>query len=346
MERLVLIKALVPRLLFVLHSLVGVARVTLVLKNPQYWLLALLNLLLLLETVLTLKFKRGGGYRWFSPAIFLYLINIIPSLWLLEMYYRNQYCRTQSQMSQNLSRKSDFNQTQMSHEHTFGMEIIEMGRNLVTNLSSGCDQVWTLGLHETLLLVLILGRWLLPIGGTITRDQLSELLLIFVGTAADILEFATQTLNEKDVRSNPVLVFAILGIWTWNMLQFPLDLPVQLKVVCPSKVKARGFASLFFCHYSSDLWTICLSLFIQDGPFLVVRVILMSYFKVISHMLVFFTVKNSLVIMLHLYRLVALILATRESLRHQSEGLRAAGRGHDQPSESRLREGTDESCPL
>nr|XP_044993047.1 transmembrane protein 26 isoform X2 [Jaculus jaculus] len=232
MERLVLIKALVPRLLFVLHSLVGVARVTLVLKNPQYWLLALLNLLLLLETVLTLKFKRGGGYRWFSPAIFLYLINIIPSLWLLEMYYRNQYCRTQSQMSQNLSRKSDFNQTQMSHEHTFGMEIIEMGRNLVTNLSSGCDQVWTLGLHETLLLVLILGRWLLPIGGTITRDQLSELLLIFVGTAADILEFATQTLNEKDVRSNPVLVFAILGIWTWNMLQFPLDLPVGSLTEC------------------------------------------------------------------------------------------------------------------
>lgn len=64
MEGLVFLNALVTRLLFVLHSVVGVWRVTEVKKEPRYWLLALLNLLLLLETVLTLKFKRGRGYKW------------------------------------------------------------------------------------------------------------------------------------------------------------------------------------------------------------------------------------------------------------------------------------------
>lgn len=64
MEGLVLLNALATRLLFVLHSLVGVWRVTEVKKEPWYWLLALLNLLLFLETALTLKFKRGRGYKW------------------------------------------------------------------------------------------------------------------------------------------------------------------------------------------------------------------------------------------------------------------------------------------
>lgn len=64
MEGLVLLNALITRLLFVLHSLVGVWRVTVVTKEPRYWLLVLLNLLLFLETALTLKFKRGRGYKW------------------------------------------------------------------------------------------------------------------------------------------------------------------------------------------------------------------------------------------------------------------------------------------
>jgi len=49
---------------------------------------------------------------------------------------------------------------------------------------------WLLGLHQVLLFVLVIGRWLLP-KGKITRDQLSQLLLVFIGVGADILEFVT-----------------------------------------------------------------------------------------------------------------------------------------------------------
>lgn len=64
MELMVLLSALVTRLLFVLHSLIGVWRVAAAKKEPKYWLLALLNLLLCLEAGLTLKFKQGRGYKW------------------------------------------------------------------------------------------------------------------------------------------------------------------------------------------------------------------------------------------------------------------------------------------
>ncbi|KAK2489888.1 hypothetical protein MC885_009793 [Smutsia gigantea] len=324
MGGLVLLNALATRLLFVLHSLVGVWRVTEVKKEPWYWLLALLNLLLVLETALTLKFKRGRGYKWFSPAIFLYLISIVPSLWLLEMHHETQYCSSQFEgMLQNNSGK-DFNQTLMSSEQTNGADdLIETAKVFVNNLSTVCEKVWTLGLHQTFLLMLIIGRWLLPIGGGITRDQLSQLLLMFVGTAADILEFTSETLEEQNVRNSPGLVYAILVIWTWSMLQFPLDLAVH-NVACPLSVTARGFPSLLLCQYSADLWNIGISVFIQDGPFLVVRLILMTYFKVINQMLVFFAAKNFLVVVLQLYRLVVLALGVR-AVRSQPAGLTAAG---------------------
>lgn len=105
-------------------------------------------------------------------------------------------------------------------------------------------------------------------------------------------------------------------------------------VVCPLSVKARGFPRLFFCQYGADLWNIGISVFIQDGPFLIVRLILMTYFEVISQMLVFFAVKNFLVVMLHLYRLVVLALDVRASLRGQPEVLHGEHRGPAEPAVS------------
>lgn len=63
-------------------------------------------------------------------------------------------------------------------------------------LSAVCSNDWILALHQILLILLILGKWLLPLGGGVTRDELAQLLLIFVGTAADILEFTSETLSD------------------------------------------------------------------------------------------------------------------------------------------------------
>jgi Transmembrane protein 26 len=47
---------------------------------------------------------------------------------------------------------------------------------------------WLTLIEQFLMLILILGRWMLP-KGDLTRDQLSQLLLVYIGTAADIIEF-------------------------------------------------------------------------------------------------------------------------------------------------------------
>lgn len=55
-------------------------------------------------------------------------------------------------------------------------------------------------------------------------------------------------------------------------------------------------------RHSTDMWNIVEALFIQDGPFLVVRLTVMTYFGVLHQMLVFFAIKNFLVVILNLYR--------------------------------------------
>ena len=63
-------------------------------------------------------------------------------------------------------------------------------------LKMSSDQ-WLRVLEQFLLLFLILGRWLLP-KGKLTHDQLSQLLLVYIGTAADIVEFF-EAFKEKQV---------------------------------------------------------------------------------------------------------------------------------------------------
>lgn len=57
---------------------------------------------------------------------------------------------------------------------------------------------WIRTLEQLLLLLLILGRWLLP-KGKLTHDQLSQLLLVYIGTAADIVEFF-EAFKEEEVK--------------------------------------------------------------------------------------------------------------------------------------------------
>jgi len=42
-------------------------------------------------------------------------------------------------------------------------------------------------MEQALLFILILGRWFMP-KGNITKNQLSQILLVYIGMAADIME--------------------------------------------------------------------------------------------------------------------------------------------------------------
>uniref|UniRef100_A0AAZ3Q744 Uncharacterized protein n=1 Tax=Oncorhynchus tshawytscha TaxID=74940 RepID=A0AAZ3Q744_ONCTS len=188
--------AVVTRSLFLLISLIGVWRVVWVKNNALYWFLTILYLPLVIEMILTLKRKKLQDYKWFSPAIFLFLISIIPSLWILELHHQ-QNKATDSRCdkldsSENI--KSLLNMWRGNS--TNGSETL---LQVVSLLSSVCANDWILALHQTLLILLVIGKWLLPVAGGVTRDELSQLLLLFVGTAADILSSPETLLDSVDI---------------------------------------------------------------------------------------------------------------------------------------------------
>ncbi|TWW78324.1 transmembrane protein 26-like isoform X2 [Takifugu flavidus] len=298
-----LIRAIIVRALFILVALTGVWRVTWVKKDLTYWFLTLLLLPLVLEMIITLRNRKGKDYKWFSPAIFLFMVSIIPSIWVLELHQQNKdsepLCKRLDSL-ENIRLLVDQNITATNQTYPDYLKIVNK------MLTSVCSNDWILALHQILLILLIVGKWLLPLGGGVTRDELSQLLLIFVGTAADILEFTSETLSDIKWReSSPQLVHIILAVWTWSMLQFPLHLAVVNSK--PGREAEEGLQDESLWHkHSTDIWSIVEVLFIQDGPFLVVRLTVMTYYEVFHQMLVFFAIKNFLVIILNLYRLFVL----------------------------------------
>ncbi|GAA6084019.1 transmembrane protein 26b [Tachysurus ichikawai] len=296
--------ALVTRSLFILISLIGMWRVIWVKNNKLYWLLAVLFLPLVVEMMLTLRRRQGKHCKWFSPAIFLFLVSIIPSIWILELHHQqnkhNDIKCNRLDSSENIKKLIN-NWTTLNS--TAFSKIFQDSEKF---LSSVCANDWILALHQALLVLLILGKWLLPNEGGLTRDQLSQLLLIFVGTAADILEFTSETLSDVKDKS-PVLVYIILAIWTWSMLQFPHN----LTVLNPNTEEYEAEAGSVLSTHRTDFWSVIEALLIQDGPFLVVRLTVMIHFEIIHQMLVFFAIKNFLVVTLSMYRLWVICFDSR-----------------------------------
>ena len=259
-------------------------------------------------------------------------------------------------------------------------------------------------MEQALVLILVIGRWLLPKGG-ITRDQLSQLLLIYIGTAADIMEF-TEIIKEDDIRkTNPKMlqnnhfVNAVILFWSASLFQFPLtiyamertaqrlekeksQLEEQLKKikdekntrrkrnqVAPSpalytykknnsqdrnerdEIRVKYIQTKFGlaikpeltsvtstdeeeatgtrvphgkctrCCYGltkafdnlalkmqdyTELISLIIPMLMQDGPFLIIRLIVIAYYQIYHDTLYFLTVKNALVVMLQVYRIFVL----------------------------------------
>ena len=107
------------------------------------------------------------------------------------------------------------------------------------------------------------------------------------------------------VKHNRILCMTILGIWSWSLIQFALVLTATKARKDLSGIVSRKFPppdDETCC--TPDVYGIVISIFLQDAPFLVLRMLLIFKYGVVSYTNMFFTCKNTLVIMLLLYRLI------------------------------------------
>ena len=172
---------------------------------------------------------------------------------------------------------------------------------------------------QTMMLVLIAGRWLGP-KGTLTRDQLSQLLLAYMGMAADMLEFATETLKMEKTSCESILVYFVLGAWAWSLLQFTLGLTATkqrkprvvsagpgLRATVEPEPYTGPCSGLVYCC-ETEIWALLVSVIMQDGPYLVIRLYIMFVYNDFGQTTIFFTCKNLILFLLQMYRMYVVII--------------------------------------
>lgn len=174
-----------------------------------------------------------------------------------------------------------------------------------------------------MLLLLILGRWILPTSH-LSREQLSQLLFVYFGISFDIMELF-QLFEEPSVLVASGMNFAILTFWSFSLLQFTIVLTV-LKTRKPGlnriSVTKSPLMRLPWCKcFRSGIWSLLTNLIVQDIPFLCLRLYCLIFLRVYSYNLIFYTFKNILVIVLQTYRFVALVLGRRKAAAEAEEEL-------------------------
>ncbi|XP_050676421.1 transmembrane protein 26 [Leptidea sinapis] len=276
------IKAVITRLVFACHGIIAIWQVTVFKNDNEYWYLASPILLLIFEGVFTLTIKENQEWKWFCPSVFIYLGLTVPAIWLLELH----------KVDLRLQKKTNLTYTET--------EIPIPGATKIPT------DMWVTLIEQFLMLTLIVGRWLLP-KGDLTRDQLSQLLLVYIGTAADIIEFFDSFKDEK-VATEKVLVLLTLAIWSWSLVQFTVVLTATKSRKSRGTAHRSDMNSSRACCCSIEVCAIIMNIALQDAPFLAFRLLIIAHYKIINYMNIFFTCKNTLVILLQIYRLYVLHL--------------------------------------
>ena len=186
--------------------------------------------------------------------------------------------------------------------------------------------MWVNTIEQTMLLLLIVGRWLLP-KGNITRDQLSQLLFVYIGMASDIMELY-YLFQEPMVLHDQFMGYVILGVWSMSLLQFCMVLTAtkaRKPRVVINRTSHKGATSSCcqadeYCSCcASEIWSILIMVVLQDAPFLTVRLYVTITYRLFSYNILFFTAKNALIILLQFYRVVVVCSEIRKQQREEME---------------------------
>ncbi|XP_071963912.1 transmembrane protein 26-like [Antedon mediterranea] len=238
-----------------------------------------------IEFIIVVLYRKGKEWKWFFACILCYLTVVIPSIWILEKYVLDTRL---AEVKTNDDKDCGISEMPTNNTVDFWLE-----------LPSTADS-WSLILQQLLIFVLIIGRWILP-RGNLTGDQLSQLLLVYIGSGADILEFASEGLRLDEIEYDITIIYVILTIWTISLVHFTLPMTAKANTQRLPKLAAGGIQKLrngMATCCATEVWSIIVNVMTQDAPFLVIRMYLLIGKNVVNELLIFFACKNVLTILL------------------------------------------------
>jgi hypothetical protein len=176
-----------------------------------------------------------------------------------------------------------------------------------------------MGLELSLLFLIIVGRWVLPKGVT-TRSNLSQLLLVYMSIASDIVDLLT-IFNEEQVLFSQRMLLATLIVLSWSLLQFATNVTAtgkhhrsahtdSFRNALKKSHRRRGIFILYPMQrlFENDAWYLYeINLMSCSAIQLALRLVAVIKFDVRSYSTLFFTCKNGIILFLQFYRLIAVL---------------------------------------
>ena len=164
---------------------------------------------------------------------------------------------------------------------------------------------WTKVLEQSMMFALILCRWVLP-RGHIDRNSLSQLLIMYSAISADILDFSDM-FQVSEIKTSKVYMLIGLGVWSWSMVQFTFVVTTAFGFRRQKSLQENHATGNSENWDTSEAISILMVFFMQDGPFLVVRIYAILNIPLSDYYTIFFfSLKNILTLILGVYRLMVL----------------------------------------
>lgn len=345
-------QALLVRFVYAINGIVLTFLVVEIVNEPRVFVINALIIPSVIESVITLKFKRIGEWTWFIPSVFIYLLWMVPCIILLEIYALNFrshvisvtglascpivfYDECRSMMELMVDGEGDTTDL-------YGTNVTD---DILTPESHDQARRYSMLTQQIMMLVIIFGRWMAP-KGKLSRDQLSSLLLALTAMTLDMLEFLTDSLSINAVACDRIYVGFIIAVWCWSLLQIPLGLTAvkQRKPRVTGTIESSDSAdgpsdedaskkpcfnlkAYCCCCCESEIWSMMVSIFMQDGPYLILRLYIMFSSGYIGETLIFFAAKNAIIVALLLYRVfIKTAQMVRKKSDHDEGGEEAPGR--------------------
>eukprot|EP00105_Crassostrea_gigas_P030359 XP_011452636.1 PREDICTED: transmembrane protein 26-like [Crassostrea gigas] len=292
-QLLTLGQAVGVRLVFLLHCLLAISRVSDILNKPLFWIYSLFVLFLILEGIHAVFRREGLEHKWVSLGTLIFILLDIGPIWIMELDKADR-------ASGRISKTSNGGGSNTTSQNLLNRNFISLD-----------DDVFVYAIEQSFLLVMIIGRWALP-KGQMSRDKLSNLLLVMIGKACDITDFFT-LFSHKNVALDRTFTHVVLVVWSLSVFQFPISFTesrndnVAISIHRDRQYMKIIVRTLNVC-FKTEIWSILAAIFMQEFPFLVCRSYAVGALGIVNDSIIFFLFKNSLIISMYTYRLVSLCL--------------------------------------
>lgn len=152
---------------------------------------------------------------------------------------------------------------------------------------------------------LILVRWFLP---NLNESKHSQV-LAYISIAADMVDISSY-IQDPSMDEYYSLVKSIEAVFGLSLIQFSFSLTAKKK----RNKNLKGFRNFIDLLFATQAWAVLLQLVTQDFPSLIVRIFIIQMMTETKTNLFFFVLKNGLLVLLEIYRIIVVI---RKQLRNE-----------------------------